>query len=155
VPAVRDSVAVAIYKGDVAVVNQLLTDGCDVDSAADDNRAIVRASMYGHVSVVDRLLQDKRVGPAAHFPADSCILAWQPRFCACCEQALALAEELADSWRLHGAGAGVSPEVMDDIAWPLCFGSRLPLWMRLNCHHQYQPSSGSSSTVGCYSPSAL
>jgi hypothetical protein len=63
---------------------------------------------------------------ALPFPADSRILAWQPRIRAYHEAAVALAAELTANWRLHGAGAGVSGEVMEDIVWPYCYGLRLP-----------------------------
>jgi hypothetical protein len=45
---------------------------------------------------------------------------------------VALAAELTGNWRLHGAGAGVSEEVMDDIVWAYCFGLRLALYRALD-----------------------
>jgi hypothetical protein len=66
------------------------------------------------------------------FPADSRILAWQPRIRTYHEAAVALAGELTANWRLDGADAGVSEEVMDDLVWMYCFGLRLPQYRALN-----------------------
>jgi hypothetical protein len=69
---------------------------------------------------------------ALPFPTGSRILAWQPRIRAYREEAVALAAELTGNWRLHGANAGVSDEVMDDIVWPYCFGMRLQRYCELD-----------------------
>ena len=53
----------AITKGDALMVELFIQAG--VDPSAEDNRAIQLASENGHLSVVDRLLQDARVDPSA------------------------------------------------------------------------------------------
>jgi hypothetical protein len=166
-PAARDNYAIgrASESGHLSVVDRLLQDE-RVDPAADDNFSIREASQDGHLSVVDRLLQHPGVdatclhtligihsnittaAAAAQvslaavqrlsatlllpFPAGSSIMAWQPRIRAYREDAVALAEELTGSWRLDGAGAGVSGEVMDDIVWVYSFGLRLTLYCALD-----------------------
>ena len=51
--------------GHVDVVACLLLRHAMFDPSADDNRAVRLAAQNGHVAVVDRLLQDKRVDPSA------------------------------------------------------------------------------------------
>jgi hypothetical protein len=50
-------------RGDVAVIGALIAQG--IDPSAGDNAAIRAASEAGHLAVVERLLADPRVDPAA------------------------------------------------------------------------------------------
>jgi ankyrin repeat protein len=54
----------ACKTGNLEMVNACLASG--VDPSANDNSAIRWASFNGHISVVDRLLQDKRVDPSVN-----------------------------------------------------------------------------------------
>jgi surface antigen len=58
-----DDLFVASEAGDVVRIDELLRDG--VNPSADDNAAIRWAAANGRVTVVQRLLQDKRVDPSA------------------------------------------------------------------------------------------
>ena len=54
----------AVCEGDVATVDMLIRSG--MDPSVQNNWAIVVASVNGHLSLVDRLLQDARVDPSAN-----------------------------------------------------------------------------------------
>jgi len=53
----------AVDEGDVTLVDLLIQTG--VDPSANDNWTIRAASKHGHLSVVNRLLQDERVDPSS------------------------------------------------------------------------------------------
>jgi hypothetical protein len=55
----------AVLEGDTDIIELGLRAG--VDPSAKDNYAILSASERGHISVVDRLLQDERVDPTARY----------------------------------------------------------------------------------------
>jgi hypothetical protein len=132
-PTALDNYAIrwAFQYGHLAVVDRLLqhplvnatclhTNSCIYDE-------ITTAAAAGRLSLT--ALQRLSATLTLPFPADSRILAWQSRICAYREQAVALAGEVT---ALHGAGGGVSGEVMDDIVWVYCFGLRLPQYCALD-----------------------
>ena len=55
-------------------LNNICKAGSCVDPSFDENRAIAYASWYGHLAVVERLLQDKRVDPSATDNYGNCAL---------------------------------------------------------------------------------
>jgi hypothetical protein len=135
-PAANDNLAIrrASRHGHLSVVDRLLRHPLV-------NATCLHANSYMHIDVTMAAAADQfslgavqRLSAtlALPFPTDSRILAWQPRIRAYREAAMVLAAELTGSWRLHGAGAGVSEEVMDDIVWAYCFGLRLPVYSALD-----------------------
>jgi hypothetical protein len=134
-PAADDNRAIrwAIFYGHLPVVDRLLqhplvnATRLHTDQSRSSNVTSAAAADQLSLAAVQRLSATLTLP----FPAGSRILAWQPRIRAYREAAVALAADLTANWRLDGAGAGVSEEVMDDIVWVYCFDLRLPQYRAL------------------------
>jgi ankyrin repeat protein len=61
----NDALVRAVENGHVDIVDYLICQNAMFDPSADGNRAIRLAAASGHLAVVERLLQDKRVDPSA------------------------------------------------------------------------------------------
>jgi hypothetical protein len=126
-PAAGDNSAIkaASNMGRLAVVDRLLQDGrvtgtgLHLNCHAGLNTAATAQQLS--LAAVQRLSATLTLP----FPANSRIGAWQPRIRAYRDQAVAVADDVVDGWRVQGSGGGVSVEVMDDVVWRYCFGMRL------------------------------
>jgi len=83
----------AAKHGDVQLVDLLIQAG--VDPSANDNEGLLLASKYGHLPVVNRLLQDERVDPSVE---DNYAIRW-----ACCYGHLSVVDRLLQDKRVNPA----------------------------------------------------
>jgi hypothetical protein len=135
-PSASDNFAIrrAAYKAHSAVVDRLLQDERVDPAALHRTPQYYDTKQYAVSTLTDAMLPRLALTLSLPFPADSCIVLWQPRLRQYRHHQIRFLQSLIAAWQYPRSG--VSYEIVEDVVAEYVLGRRLHLFAAMDAEYR-------------------